>query len=271
MQFFPEKMLRAAAFLLLLPVFTVFSAEMPTSLREADRLYQVGRYDQAIALATKFIEFSPQNLEATLIIGMSQFNQKNYPEAKAWFRRALKLKAKNLLAKQYLDLIQEIEHRQGPFSSNFTIAQSSDDRLEAGNAFKKGWFGHGFPKESPPTKKYFDPEKNLPAPIALEVPPPVEKILVEKSVAKMAKEAFTAKLFVKAYLFYSQLLSTSPGNRTYLLGKAESAFELERFEEVVKILGPIMLFQQEKSFSPDELKLANNLLNQARLKINSLR
>ncbi len=247
------------------------SSEMVATLREADRLYQNGRYEQAIEMAGKFVEFSPDSLEAMLILGMSHFNSGNYPEAKQWFRQALKKKRRNVIASQYLDLIREIEHRYGPFSSNINLARTSEDPQIAGQAFKKGWFGHGFPKESEPTRQYFDRNKNIPAPIALEVKAPVEKMLIEQSVAQMAQDAFSKKLFVKSYLFYSQLLDASPENRNYLLGKAESAFMLERYDEVIKTLGPIMLFGKEKSFSPQELKQANDLINKSRNKIGNLK
>lgn len=266
-----KKLLITGAFITLIAGYSAECSEMVASLREADRLYQIGRYEQAIEVAGKFIEFSPENLEAMLILGMSHFNSGDYPEARQWFRKALKKQRKNILASQYLELIREIEHRYGPFSENIDLARTSKDPQVSGQAFKKGWFGHGFPKESEPTRQYFDPGKNIPAPIALEVKAPLEKVLIEQSVAEMAKEAFSNKLFVKSYLFYSQLLDASPENRTYLLGKAESAFMLERFDEVIKTLGPIMLFGKEKSFSPQELKLANKLIDQSRLKINSLK
>lgn len=270
MRAFSATTLESALFFLLLSTAWVFAAEMPPALREADRLYQSGRFAKASASARKFLKIVPANLEANLLIGMSEFKQNNYREAKNWFLRALKISSKNFIARKYLDLIQEIEHRHGPLAGELSAAQDSEDTYTSGKAFKKSWFGHGFPRESGPTREYFDPEKNMKAPIAIEVDAPIKKILVEKSVAKMAREAFAGKLYLKSFLFYSQLLSASPENRTFLLGKAESAFMLERYDEVVKLLGPVMLFKQQKSFSPEQLKLANDLLNKARKNLNQL-
>ncbi len=247
--------------------FSAAVAELPATLREADRLYQAGHYRQAIHTAGKFIEISPGNVDAMLIIAMSYFNENDYVNACEWFRKVARQKPRNPIAKKYIALIQEIEHRYGPFSTEISQALASNDQMISTAAFKKGWFGHGFPKESNPTVNYFDPGKKFPAPIAIEVPAPIEKILMETSVANMAQDAFNKQMFLKSYLFYSQLLSASPGNRNYLLRKAESALKLERYAEVVKILGPVMLARDEKSFSPEELKLADELLLKARQQI----
>ncbi|MEW6711817.1 MAG: tetratricopeptide repeat protein, partial [Candidatus Riflebacteria bacterium] len=226
-----------------------------------------GYYRQAILTAGKFIEISPDSVDAMLIIAMSHFNEKDYVNAREWFRKVARQKPRNPIARKYIALIQEIEHRYGPFSNELSQALVSNDHMVSTTAFKKGWFGHGFPEESKPTVEYFDSDKNIPAPIAIEVPAPVEKVLMETSVANMAQDAFKNQMFLKSYLFYSQLLSASPGNRNYLLRKAESALKLERYAEVVKILGPVMLARDEKSFSPEELKLADELLLKARKQI----
>lgn len=244
-----------------------FGKEMPTSLREANRLYQAGQFSAAISLAKKSVVYAPEDVQAMLILGMSYFNEKNYPEARDWFRKAVQRKPKHPIARKYIGLIQEIEHRYGPFSSSLSTAQESKDPTISGEAFKKGWFGHSFPKESEKAKDYFEPEKHKPARIALEVDAPLEKILIEKSVASMAKEAFDSKLFLKSYLFYSQLLAANPNNRSYLVGKAGAAFHMKRYQEVIKTLGPMMLAADDKSFSKLELKQARGLMQAARKKL----
>jgi tetratricopeptide (TPR) repeat protein len=205
-----------------------------------------------------------------LIIGMSHFNQNDYPQARDWFRKAVRKSPRHPIATRYIALLQEIEHRFGPFSTDIATAQESADPVISGEAFKKGWFGHGFPHESPKTDKYFDPAKNIPAPVALEVEPPIKKILIEKSVAKMADEAFQNKLYLKSYLFYSQLLSAEPQNRKYLLGKADSAFQLKRYDEVVQILGPIMLAATPEKLENEDMQKAQKLMQAAREKVYSM-
>lgn len=270
MIFFHRNKARALLLASLILSWPVLAKEMPASLREAGRLYEIGRYNQAIDAAKRFNHISPENLESMLIIGMGHFNLHEYAQARDWFRKAAKKSPQNQIARQYIDLIREVEHRFGPFSSDYSLAQGTEDPQKSKEAFKKGWFGHSFPEESQPTNGYFDPIKNLQAPIALEVEAPVEKILVEKTVEKMASEALSGGIFLKAYLFYSQLLQASPENRSYLLGKAESAIKLRRYEEVLRSLGPIMLAPDQKSFSPKELKHAENLLNEARAKLSEL-
>ncbi len=151
--------------------------ELPASLREASRLYQTSNYSQAISLAEKVIKFSPDNTEAMLIIAMSNFNLEKYAIAKDWLRKVSKRQKNHPVAQQYIALIQEIEHRYGPFSQD--MAMESNDPLHSGKAFKRGWFGHAFPHESKKTSEVFSKTKPKTAPIALEVEPPVEKILME--------------------------------------------------------------------------------------------
>ena len=53
-------------------------AEMPRSLREAERLYQKGKYSEASDKALEFQKLYPNNLQALIILGMSDFYLNNY-------------------------------------------------------------------------------------------------------------------------------------------------------------------------------------------------
>jgi tetratricopeptide (TPR) repeat protein len=240
--------------------------ELPASLREAGRLYQTSNFSQAISLAEKVVKFSPDSTEAMLIIAMSNFNLENYATAKEWLRKVSRRHKNHPVAQQYIALIQEIEHRHGPFSQDMATAMDSADPLPSGKAFKRGWFGHAFPHESEKTSEEFNKPNPEKAPIALEVEAPIEKILMEKTVAQMAQAAFKKKLFLKSYLFYSQLLAANPQNRGYLLGKARSAFHMKRFADVIKTLGPIMLAGKSSTFSQDEYREAKKMMQAARQK-----
>ncbi len=265
----PSVLSRFFAVSLFFSVTLVSASEMTATLREASRLYQGRQFDEAVAAARQFLAYSPDNLEAMLLIAMSRFNQKNYSEASEWLQKVARIDRNHPVARHYITLLQEIEHRKGPFATDLLTAKASTDRRTAGEAFKKAWFGHSFPEESLPTPVYFDSNKDKIAPVAIEVPPPIEKVLAEKAVAKMAEQAFSDGVFVKAYLFYSQLLAANPNNRSYLLGKAGSALRMKRFNEVIKILGPVMLARDEKSFTSEELKLADRLMLMARQRISS--
>ncbi len=83
----------------------------------------------------------------------------------------------------------------------------------------------------------------------------------------MAQAAFKKKLFLKSYLFYSQLLAANPQNREYLLGKARSAFHMKRFADVIKTLGPIMLAGKKSTFSQNEYNEARKMIQVARQKV----
>jgi tetratricopeptide (TPR) repeat protein len=261
----------------ILPVtFLLFSLcplaalELSRTLREADRLYQSGNYQQAITLAQKAVKIDSSNLQANLIMGMSYFNGKNYVKARACFRKAAQINAKHPIVRRYIRVIQEIEHRYGPFSQSIIAQKESSDPVTRNNAFKKAWFGHSFPSESAPREDYFDPAKNLPAPVALEVEAPIERILIKNTVANMAQKALKEQKYLKSYLFYSQLNSSEPANREYILGKAKSAYELKRYNEVIKILGPIIL-ASGKNFKNKELyQQAKVLLKEARARLYAL-
>ncbi|MGM0598755.1 MAG: tetratricopeptide repeat protein [Candidatus Rifleibacteriota bacterium] len=264
-----KKILPFTFLLLYFCPLTGIALELSRTLREADRLYQTGNYEAAINKAEKAVKISPANLQANLIMGMSYFNNKNYVKARVCFRKAAKIAPEHPIVRRYIDVIQEIEHRYGPFSQSIIAQKESSDPVTTNNAFKKAWFGHSFPTESAPKEEYFDPAKNVPAPVALEVEAPIKRILIKNTVADMAQKALKEKKYLKSYLFYSQLSSSEPSNREYILGKAKSAFQLKRYDEVIKIIGPIIL-ASDKSFKNKELhQQAKNLLKEARTKLYS--
>lgn len=273
-----RKILALACFSLLI-VAGSEAAKPGPSLREASRYYQTKNYTQAIQIAGKSLEYSKNDVDAMLIMAMSYFNSHNYTEAKAWFRRIIQLKPAHPVAKEYIQLIRELEHRFGPFKSDMTVEMQSKDPVISGEGFKRAWFGHTFPEESQPLHSRTDTKEpsskqsvsinasETVAEIALDVEPPLEKVLAEKTVASMAQEALKSKMFLKSYLFFSQLAAHNPDNRSYIIGKAESAFHMKRYDEVIKALGPIMLASDKKGFKKDEYKAAQKLLDAARKKL----
>jgi tetratricopeptide (TPR) repeat protein len=254
--------------------------EPGVSLREASKLYQAQNYQQAIQIAEKTLEYSQNNVEAMLIAAMSHFNNHDYAKSRTWLRKIIKLKPSHPIAKEYIRLIQELEHRFGPFKSDMLDSMQAKDPIISGEAFKRGWFGPSFPKESDPIRpgsastlpthgisSSSSPVASSSAKIALEVDPPLERVLAEKTVAKLAKDAFEQELYLKSYLFYSQLAAHNPKNRSYLIKKAQSAFHMKRYSEVVKTLGPIMLGLDQQTFPKQEYEAAKKLLEDSRKKL----
>ena len=265
-----KKIMPATLLLMYMGSLPGISFELNKTLREADRLYQTGNYLEAISKAEKAAEINPSNFQANLILGMSHFNNKNYVQARTYFRKAAQTNSSHPIVRRYIAVIREIEHRYGPFSQSIIAQKESTDEVVRNNAFKKAWFGHSFPSESAPKEEYFDQTKNIPAPVALEVEAPIERILVKNTVADMAQKAFKDKKYIKSYLFYSQLNASEPANREFILGKAKSAFQLNRFEEVIKILGPVILASGKIFKNKNFYKQAQTLLKEARTKLYSL-
>lgn len=233
--------------------------ELEPSLREADRLYQSGRYEEAAAKAYQIHRFFPEDLQTLIVLGMSDYNAGNYLKATDWFKLADKRAPKHPLVQRYIALLREIEYRHGPLSAN-PDRKPATDKYESAVFYKRGYFGPGFTIPSGAVTETY-----ATAPLALPTPhPPTDSILSETIVAEVADKAFKENNFQKSFLFYSQLLASSPGNRRYLMGKASSAFHMKRYREVIESLGPILAVPQPQGFSPEELALANNLLQQSR-------
>ncbi len=231
------------------------SGEMPRSLREAERLYQNGKYSEASDKALEFQKLYPDNLQALIILGMSDFYLNDYNNSKKWFKKAQKQSPNHPIVTRYLNLLRELEYRSGSFSVEPSEQDMNDPQVSA-NFYKKAYFGHAFPKSSSSenpgaSTKLMEPvlikesipsdTLRLPSDLALPTPyPPVEFLLSSESVMEqMAREALESGKYHKAYLFYSQLLASEPNNRLYRIAKAEAAYKMKRYSKVLEILVPI--------------------------------
>ena len=229
--------------------------EMPRSLREAEKLYQKGKYSEASDKALEFQKLYPNNLQALIILGMSDFYLNNYKSSKAWFKKAQKQSPSHPIITRYLDLLRELEYRSGTFSIEPSEKDMNDPQVSA-DFYKRGYFGHAFPvtsvtDEPGASSKLMEPVLikepissaaiRLPSDLALPTPyPSVESIFSSESyMEQMAREAMEEGKYQKSYLFYSQLAASQPKNRSYLISKAEAAFKMRRYSTVLDILLPI--------------------------------
>ncbi|OGK05899.1 MAG: hypothetical protein A2W80_12840 [Candidatus Riflebacteria bacterium GWC2_50_8] len=236
--------------------------ELQPQLREAERLYQSGRYQDAAREADKLLKFFPDDLQALLVAGMSEYNSGNYLAAQQHFKRAHARSPRHPVVVEYVALLREIEYRSGSLSQNPQF-QDSNNEYETARYFKRGYFGPGFTYSS----------ASLPDPgiataeVALPTPhPPVESIFKIAPVVSIAESSFAAGNYHKSYLFYSQLLAADPTNRRYLMGRAESAFHMKRFRQVIDMLGPLLAAPERHGFSEAEIEKARQLLSDARQK-----
>ena len=239
---------------LLILASAVNAREMPRSLREAERLYANGRYSEASDKAKSFQKLYPNNLQALLILGMSDYCLYNYQDSIKWFKKANQLSPNHPIASKYLTLLKEIEYRSGSFSQEPSEADFTDPHITA-DFYKRGYFNSIFPVESDNNDPGASTKLLEPALITGHLNP---STLRKKSdialpnpgkatqsnsfyvfMEKMAREALTDKKYEKAYLFYAQLSASDPANRTYKIEQADAAYNLKRYAKVIELLLPI--------------------------------
>jgi len=253
----------ALAALLVLNVVCLDGSELQPQLREAERLYQAGRYTDAVQAADDYLRFFPDDFQGRLIAGMSAYNQGDYLSAKQHFVKAHAINAKHPLVIEYSALLREIEYRSGSLSS-VPLQPPASNEYETASFFKRGYFGPGFTHTS---GQVLDPSLAK-AELALPMPrPSSDSIFETQPVAAIAQQAFTEGNFHKSYLFYSQLLASEPKNRDYLIGKAESAFHMKRFRQVVDTLGPLLAAPEVQGFNSKQISKARQLLDEARQRV----
>ncbi|MDD3145790.1 MAG: hypothetical protein PHD82_00690 [Candidatus Riflebacteria bacterium] len=273
---------KAALLALLLLAAPVHAVEMSPALRESERLYQSGRFEEAALKAREFKRFFPDDFQNLLILGMSDFHAGNYLEASDIFRLAARKNPRHPIVVRYSELLREIEYRSGPFSLD-PDRQDQSDKMVTAEYFKRGFFGPSFTHTSeaadsglPPTpldpvliKKPLATESfNADYPVsqlALPAPHPyMESILTAESMAEMAERAFEKGEFQKSYLFFSQLTASAPHNRRFLIGKSEAAFHMKRYRQVLEILGPMVAAGSIESFSEQQRQKIKHLMEQSR-------
>jgi tetratricopeptide (TPR) repeat protein len=254
---------RALLLLVVLLTTGLAGSELQPQLREAERLYQAGRYSEAASAASRFLHFFPDDFQALLIAGMSEYNRGNYADAKKHFTKAHSINANHPLVREYTALLREIEYRSG-IISQVPLQPPESNEFETAGFYKRAYFGPAFTHTS---GAVIDPALAIPQ-TALPTPfPPVESIFHVQPVVDIADRAFNEQNFHKSYLFYSQLLASEPGNRNYLLRKAESAFHMKRFRQVIDLLGPLLAAPTIQGFDETQIKKARQLLSDARQKI----
>ncbi len=252
----------ALAGLLVLSAACLDGSELQPQLREAERLYQAGRYQDAAREADSYLRFFPDDFQALLLAGMSAFNHGDYFKAKQHFTRAHAIMPRHPLVVEYTGLIREIEYRSGTLST-VPLQPPDSNEYETAGYFKRGYFGPGFTH----TSGYVIDPALATAEVALPMPhPSTESIFTTQPVADIAEQAFNEGNFHKAYLFYSQLLASEPASRRFLIGRAESAFHMKRYRQVIDILGPLLAAPEPGGFSDAEIKKARQLLGDARQK-----
>ncbi len=252
------------AFLFTMACCSVYAAELGPSIREAERLYQAGRYDQANQLAREIHRFYPGDLQTLLVLGMSSFNSRSYLDAKKWFRLAAQKSPKHPLVIRYSELLREIEYRSGPLSQDPEQRLAADE-LSTARYYKRGFFGPSFNLISKPAS---ETRALATATVALPTsPPPSKPDLSEMIVADMAQKALEEGDHNKAFLFYTQLSSFQPSNRYYLMGKARAAFHMKRYKEVIEFLGPMLAVPSPAGFSVKDIEEAKNLLKKSRQQV----
>ena len=223
--------------------------EMSRSLREAEKLYQKGKYSEASDKAREFQKLYPDNLQALIILGMSDFYLNNYKSSKAWFKKAQKQSPNHPIITRYLELLRELEYRSGTFSIEPSEKEMNDPQVSA-DFYKRGYFGHAYPvtsvsDEPGASSQLMEPVLikepissaaiRLPSDLALPTPyPSVESLFSSDSyMEQMAREAMEEGKYQKSYLFYSQLAASQPKNRTYLIVNLKQSGQNQKNEHAI--------------------------------------
>ncbi len=281
-----KKPLKKAVFIALMAFSAQLSgAELSPSLREAERLYQSGRFEEASVKALEIHRYFPEDFQTLLVLGMSDFHAGNYLKASDWFRSAARKSPRHPIVLRYTELLREIEYRTGPFSRDPDRQNLADGKTTA-EFYKRGYFGPSTPVTSdmenqwarttslepvlirqplPGTATIFAEIERPPSELALPTPyPSLESILSSEAVAEMAEKALENKEYQKSYLFFSQLVASAPQNRRYLIGKAEAAFHMKRYRQVLEILGPMVAAGTSTGFSELQAKKIQQLMEDSR-------
>ena len=257
-------------------------SEPSPAVREAEHLYQSGRFAEAAQKARELRKFFPDDFQTMLILGMSAFHAGNYLEASDVFRQASRQHARHPIVARYTELLREIEYRSGPFSQDPDRQDPADTKVTA-KFYKRGFFGPSFTVTSGQDNPWaqaapLDPvlmrepvkesERNLdypPSQLALPTPyPHMESILSAEAMAEMAEKAFANREYQKSYLFFSQLAASAPKNRRFLIGKAEAAFHMKRYHQVLDILGPLLAAGAGATFSELQRQKVQQLMEESR-------
>lgn len=271
------------------------AAELSPAIREAERLYQSGRFTEAVTAAHEVYRYFPDDFQALIILGMSNFHAGNYLKASDWLKLAAAKSPRHPLVVRYSELLREIEYRSGPFSKNPDRRDPADKKTTA-EFYKRQFFGPSFavpsgqnnpwaqaaPLEPVLIKKPLPVETTFlaaahdrpPSRLALPTPyPTMESIISTEAMAEMAERALAQRNYRKSYLFFSQLNATEPNNRRFAIGKAESAFHMKRYQQVLEILGPLAAAGQAANFSDQQWQKVGQLMEKSRKQVfsNSLK
>lgn len=251
--------------------------ELVSSLREAEGLYQRGQYQEAAKKAQEYHKYYPEDLQAMLIGGMSEFHAQNYVEAIDMFVLASKQQPKHPIIQRYLALIRELEYRSEPFTKDL-IRSSTADPLTTAKYYKKQYFGPNFTISSksetrapfvstlePHLMKHSSESRAVNLVTALPSQPPIKSLLAQNTMEEMAHQGFESGQYLKSYLFYSQLNASNPHNKAYLLGKAKSAFHMKRYEQVIELLGRELLEDNCKAYTQQEQKEISSMLENSKI------
>lgn len=231
--------------------------------RKAESLCHAGNYKEASKKADAILKYFPNDVYALIIKGKSEFYQEHYLKAGECFAKAYKKAPNHPVVRQYVKLLREIDYKMGTGASIGTDRLLKSSPIAQAEFFKRGYFGSGGTSLS---GKALSRSKT--APTALKTPyPSQESILSETPVAYLANKALNEGNYNKAYLLFGQLIAVNRSNKAYLLGRAEAAFHMKRYRQVIKLLSPALADKNFDKLLPEQKEKAEYLLSNARGKL----
>jgi len=245
-------------FMLVLSAAFLLAGELSKPLRTADQLLQSGHLDEARELAISIQRAFPKEIEPLLILGRIDFAARQFASSREWFRLASQINARHPLVVQYRDIFNELEHMTGELEP-MPLPLPTADKSVTAQKFKRGWFGPNFTNLSPRIVKASEPVY-MPPPAASQ--PEKPDFLRSKSVADSANEALKKRLYLKAYLHYTDLVKNHPEDPIFMIGKARATIEMGRYKEAAMILKPLVE-DRHPSIPLSLMKEARDLLFEA--------
>ncbi len=254
--------------------------ELVPSLRKAERLYEKGFYEKAAKKADEYIAYFPNDVQARIIAGMSYYHMGSYVESIDNFVIAEQKQPKNPIVVRYIKMLRELEYRSEPFVLDPEI-KAKVDPLQTAEFYKRNFWSPKPTELSPKIEKnpfsadnlephlMTIPNEGRNVKLITVLPPeiPAKMLTGEETMLGMAKRALKEGQYLKSYLFYSQLNASKNKVGEYLLGKAESAYGLRRYTQVLELLSPCFATSEVNMWPVEIRDRAEILIASARLKV----
>lgn len=251
----------------------IYCGELSESLRDAAEKYRSGRYSEARVIAESHYKAFPKDIEGLLILARIEFALKNLKTSRMLIRQASAVNPKHPLVIDFRKIFDEYEHRHGILESDPQPIPVPDKTVTY-DRYKRAWFGPAFPSLSARIEPASASSEIIqtPSEASRKYSSSSPGTDPTDSVERLAEKAMNDKLYFKAYLYYSQLAREAASQEriaNLTLEKAQAAFHMGRYKEVVSLLENIRNFFAQNSTLQSQSSRAGELLEKSMEMLNS--